>query len=60
MSFLPVVWISSDVLHLKTYDSGFAFGAVFGNECLQGSFPVNWSAVNVSVKELFPIILAVH
>ena len=60
MSFLPVVWTSSDVLHLTTDASGFAFGAVFGNEWLQGSFPVNWSAVHNSVKELLPIILVVH
>ena len=51
MSFLPVVWTSSDVLHLTTDASGFAFDAVFGNEWLQVSFPVNWSAVHISVKE---------
>ena len=60
MSFLPVFRTSSDVLHLTTDASGFAFGAVYGNEWLQGSFPVNWSAVHISVKELLPIILAVH
>ena len=60
MSFLPVVWTSSDVIHLTTDDSGFAFGAVFLNEWLQGSVPVNWSAVHISVKELLSIILAVH
>ena len=51
---------NNNVLHLTTYASGFAFCAVFGNEWLQGRFPVNWSAVHVSVKELLPIILAVH
>ena len=60
MSFLPVNWISSDVLHLTTDASSFAFGAVFGNEWLQGSFPASWSASHISVKELLPILLAVR
>ena len=60
MSFLPVDWISSDVLHLTTDASSIAFGAVFGNEWLQGSFPESWSASHISVKELLPILLAVR
>ena len=60
MSFLPVDWISSDVLHLTTDASSFAFGAVFGTEWLQGSFPASWSASHISVKELLPILLAVR
>ena len=60
MSSLLVDRISSDVLHLTTDASSFAFGAVFGNEWLQGSFPERWSASHISVKELLPIILAVR
>ena len=60
MSFLPVDWTSSDVLHLTTNASGFAFGAVFGSEWLQGCFPTHWLAVHISSKELLQIVLAVN
>ena len=60
MSFLPVDWTSSDVLHLTTDASGFAFDAVFGNEWLQGCFSKNWLAVHISIKDVLPIVLAVR
>ena len=60
LSFLPVDWTSSDVLHLASDGSGFAFGAVFANAWIQGQFPSTWQDVHISVKEILPIALAVR
>ena len=60
MSFLPILWTSSDVLHLASDASGFAFSAVLQNSCIQGSFPPSWSPVHISSKELLPIVLAIR
>ena len=60
MSFLPVVWTLSDVLHFTTDAARFCVWAVFGNEWLKGCFPTNWLAAHISIKELLPIVLAVR
>ena len=57
MSFLPVDWTSSDVLHLASDEGGFAFGAMFGNAWIQGH-PSTWQKVHISIKEILPIVLA--
>jgi hypothetical protein len=56
---LPSQWVSSEVIRLETDASGFAFAAVLGSRWLQGSFPTSWAKVNIAVKELLPIVLAV-
>lgn len=60
LSFLPNRWTSSDVLQLTTDASGFAYGAVVGDQWLQGQFPPSWGSMHIAVKELLPILLAVR
>ena len=57
---LPITSTSSDVLHLITYASGFAHGAVMGDSWLQGRFPHSWHSEHISTKQLLPIVLAVR
>ncbi len=57
---LPEVWTSSDVLHLFSDASGLGFASVWGSHWIQGPFLQNWDRVNIAVKELLPIVLAVH
>lgn len=50
LSFLSNRWTSSDVL-LRTKDaSSFAYGAVAGNQWLQGQFPPSWTSKHITVK----------
>ena len=56
---LPSKWVSSEAIRLETDASGFAFSAVLGSKWMQGSFPTSWVKVNIAVKELLPIVLAV-
>ena len=45
-----ITWTSLDVLHLTTYTSGFAYGAVMFDSWLQGSFPPSWHSEHISIK----------
>ena len=56
---LPNKWSSSNSIRLFTDSSGFGFSAIFGTSWIQGSFPKEWRQVNIAVKELLPIVLAV-
>ena len=57
---LPDSWISSFSLKLYTDASAASYAAVFGSQWIQGDFPSTWQNVNIAVKELVPIVLAVH
>ena len=57
---LPNVWTSSASIKMYSDASGTAFAAVLGAQWLQGSFPPHWSDVNIAIKELLPIVLAVR
>ena len=57
---LPVKWDDSDALHLYTDASGLAYAAILGASWIQGDFPSSWADVNIAIKELLPIVLAVR
>ena len=40
--------------------SGFGYAAVFGGQWLQGNFPSHWEEINITAKELLPIVLALR
>jgi hypothetical protein len=49
---LPNRWASSNVLRLFTDASGAGFAAIFGSRWIQGSFPEEWSNVNIAITKL--------
>ena len=57
---LPNRWVSSNTMKLFTDASGTGYAAVFGSHWIQGRFPDSWIKVNIAVKELLPIVLAVQ
>ena len=57
---LPNTWTSSSSLKLFSDASGNAFAAFFCSQWFQGSFPSEWKNVNIAIKELLPIVLAVR
>jgi hypothetical protein len=57
---LPTKWLSSRQIQMESDASGFAFAAVWGSRWIQGTFPPHWKEVNIAVKELLPIVLAVR
>ena len=58
--YLPVSWTSSNCIRLYSDASMHGFAAVYGKRWFQGSFPFSWQTVNIAVKELLPIVLAVR
>ena len=57
---LPNEWTSANSLKLYTDASGRGYAAVFGSTWIQGKFPASWGDVNIAIKELLPIVLAVR
>lgn len=57
---LPNRWSSSDNIKLFSDACGFGFAAIFGTNWIQGSFPESWKTINIAIKELLPIVLAVR
>lgn len=51
---------TSKTLHLFTDASNVGFGCVFGTKWFFGSFDTSWLEYHISVREFFPIILAVE
>ena len=43
-----------------TDGSKSGYGGTFGNHFIQGTFPPDWSLVNIAVLELYPIFALVH
>lgn len=59
--FLPDRWLTSTKLQLYTDAAGsLGYGAVFGKHWLYGSWPDKWKAFNITILELYPIVIAVE
>ena len=52
--------LSSDCVTLYSDASLHGFAAIFGKRWLQGCFPCNSANMNIAVKELLPIVLAMQ
>lgn len=58
--FLPDMWVSSSELRLYTDASGsVGYAAVFGSQWFKGEWNNKWQYQNITVLELYPIVLAV-
>lgn len=59
--FLSDRWETSVSLELYTDAAASkGYGAIFGKSWFGGPFPTAWHCFNITVLELFPIVLAVH
>lgn len=58
--FLPDRWDNSEHLHFYTDASGIGYGAVFGKQWFYGEWPDHFRSYHITIKELFPIVLAVE
>ena len=59
--FLDDTFMTGDYLDLYTGAAGgTGYGALCGSEWFCGIWPVSWRSYNVSVLELYPIVVAVH
>ena len=57
--FLDEKWITSECLHLYTDAAGsLGFGGLCGKKWFLGSWPQTWKKLNITVLELFPIVVA--
>lgn len=55
------VWENQDDLHLHTDASGsLGFGAFFNYKWFSGEWPKKWQSENITLLELFPIVLSVN
>ena len=58
--FHPDVWCDSTSLNLYTDASGsLGYGAVYGSRWLYGAWSDEWKGCNITLLELYPIVLAV-
>ena len=60
--FLYKEWVSSETLKLYSDAAGVyrGFAAVFGNKWFAGNWPEMMKDLHITVKELFPIVLALE
>lgn len=57
--FLEQDWLSSDSINLYTDAAGSkGYAAVYGHYWVAGPFPDSWDDYHITVKELYPIVLA--
>lgn len=56
--FLSEHWENSVTLNLFTDTSNTRFVDYLGNHYFHGTWPKHWETYNITVKELFPIVLA--
>ena len=57
--FLPDRWLTSKNLQLYTDSAGsLGYGAVFGRHWFYGSWPEKWKSFNITLLELYPIVIA--
>ena len=54
------LWHSSETLELFTDASGFGFAGVLKGQWFQGQWPPSWLGLNIAIKELYPIVLALY
>jgi hypothetical protein len=57
--FLSDHWENSESLRLYTDASNIGFGGYLGNQYFSGVWPISWNNYHITIKELFPIVLAV-
>ena len=58
--FLEDEWQTSQTLSLYTDASGLGFGGIFGTKWFSDIWEQSWECYHISVKELFPIVVAVQ
>jgi hypothetical protein len=58
--FLNDPWLSSETLQLGTDASNIGYSAVYGSKWFAGHWPMSWSDKHITVKEIFPIVLALQ
>jgi len=56
--FLQETWQTSDALNLGTDASGKHYAALYNSKWFVGDWPESWENKNITIKELFPIVLA--
>lgn len=58
--FLDAPWAPNSHLSMSTDAAGaFGYGAVLGNKWFYGEWPDHWKQENITLLELFPIVVAV-
>ena len=57
---LDSIRFPTEHLQLFTDASGIGFGAVMQSNWFQGSWPQSWHSINIAVKELYPIVVALE
>lgn len=58
--FLTDVWLTSTSMHLFTDASNTGYGGYLKDQWFSGVWPESWRGFHITVKELFPIILALE
>lgn len=58
--FLPDVWLNSTSLHLFTDASNSGYGGYLKDHWFSGVWPEPWRGYHITIKELFPIVLALE
>lgn len=59
--FLGETFLDNETIQLYTDASGsHGYGAVFGKSWFYGTWDAEWRDFNITVKELYPIVLAVE
>ncbi len=58
--FLNNTWLSSDAIKLYSDAAGSkGFAIVYGHRWVAGPFPHSWAQYHITIKELYPIVLAI-
>lgn len=58
--FLSDTWATSEILRFYTDASQLGFSAIFNRRWFYGTWPVGFENYHITIKELFPIVLAVE
>ena len=59
--FLHDRWILSSKLHFHTESAGsIGYAAVFGNHWFNGAWDQSWIQLDISIKEMFPVVIALE
>ena len=59
--FINQRWLSSDKIKLFTDSAGsLGYAAVYGSSWVNGSWPTTWHKFNITLLELYPIMLALE
>jgi hypothetical protein len=58
--FINNTWLSSEAIKLYSDAAGSkGFAIVFGSMWVAGPFPDSWAQFHITIKELYPIVLAI-